>query len=358
VNNVSALSTAQSSTLAVLADGSIDFWGASQGFSSALVATPTSLPTLGTGNAGAWSNDTMGTAYVRKMGGALLYLDNAVPMMGAGLAASGFSDFVDARPWGRYDVGLRAGGTLVFYAWNADANTAGVFGDGTTTATVGEIRTVPGITTAVAFASYLDDFSSSPSHVCAILGPSGSVSCWGDDLAGELGIGGAPGGSAVTTPTAVALPPSETALSIAAGRLFTCVATASRNVYCWGDNSSGQVGSTAGGSFTTPVQVSGVTGALGVTARLDFACAWLIDGTVQCWGDNSVGQLGNGTLGPSSPPGPVSGLTNVARVSAGSQHACALRKDGTVACWGSSYDGQVGAGLTGLVSAPQPVQGL
>jgi alpha-tubulin suppressor-like RCC1 family protein len=353
-----ALSTAQSSSFAVRADGSIDFWGYSEGFGTGLTATPTSVASLGTGNTAIWSNDTSSAAYVLGPSTAPIYLSYAAPMANAGLAVSGFTDFVEARPWGLFDIGLRAGGTIVMYPWDAAANTQGIFGNGATSATVGTPVTVPTITTATAVASYLDDYATSPSHVCAILGPSGSVSCWGGNHAGELGIGGPTGnGVTVLAPSAVTLPTGESAVSIAAGAYFTCVAAASGKVYCWGDNETGQLGSTGSGS-NAPVQVPGITNAVGVTARYDFACAWLSDQTAQCWGDNSVAQLGNGTLSLTSPPGPVTGLTNVVKVSAGSTHACALRSDGSVVCWGDSYFGQAGAGLTGLAAEPQAVKGL
>jgi alpha-tubulin suppressor-like RCC1 family protein len=286
-----------------------------------------------------------------------VYVYKGSAMLNAGLLASGFTDFVDALPFGHFDIGLRAGGTVVAYAADSDANEDGVFGDGTTTAMAGEVETVPGINDATAIAACTMDYDAGPAHMCAIRG---AVWCWGDNGEGELGIGTL-SATPVTTPTAVAIPGNEKVVSIAAGLAFTCAVTASGKVYAWGENDVGQLGSTPtpDAGSTSPVQVMGLTGpASSVAARTDFACAVMMDGTVECWGNNDQGQLGNGTLGLPSLPGPVVGLMNTVQVATGSDHACARLVNGNVACWGSSYDGQSGTGATGFYTSPQQVSGL
>jgi alpha-tubulin suppressor-like RCC1 family protein len=380
VSNVTALATSDGLTVAVLGDGSVECWGQPSPIytngSSPLpygeYDTPTAVSWLGTGNTavtitdGNWSGSS--PAGYALSGGAATYFEYGAPVTtdpGIGLADSGFSDFVDARSWSYFDIGLRKGGTIVVYARMATANVPGVLGIGMQMPAQGTIQTVPGITTATAIASSCDGGPYASAHVCAILGPSGSVSCWGFNESGEIGIGGQTGVT-IWSPTPVTLPGA--AVSIAAGESFTCAVIASGNVYCWGDNSWGQLGTpgpggTPGTSSTTPVQVPGVTGAAGVAAFSDFACAWLTNGNVQCWGDNTVGQLGNGTLGVIAPPGNVVGpgavpLAGVMKVSTGGSHACAIRSDKSVACWGYSWNGQVGAGLVGIFQTPQQVQGL
>ena len=70
-------------------------------------------------------------------------------------------------------------------------------------------------------------------------------------------------------------------------------------------------------------------------------------GTVYCWGLNSSGQLGVGNTAPLATPTPVVGLTGVTRIEAGDDHTCALKSDTTVWCWGLNASGQLGNGLDG-----------
>jgi alpha-tubulin suppressor-like RCC1 family protein len=75
-------------------------------------------------------------------------------------------------------------------------------------------------------------------------------------------------------------------------------------------------------------------------------CAVRPDATVWCWGRNSSGQLGDGTTVDKLTPVPVASLSNVVEVSVGAAHSCARKSDGTVWCWGGNGDGQLGDGTT------------
>ncbi len=93
---------------------------------------------------------------------------------------------------------------------------------------------------------------------------------------------------------------------------------------------------------------------LSITAGRSFTCTLISDGSVWCFGENSNGNLGNGTTtkssvpvrverrtGPLTPPVP---LTNAVAVAAGTAHACAIRQDTTVWCWGWNAFGSLGDG--------------
>ncbi|WP_249755606.1 InlB B-repeat-containing protein [Microvenator marinus] len=131
-------------------------------------------------------------------------------------------------------------------------------------------------------------------------------------------------------------------------------AISSGNVYCWGDNNYGQLGT---GDFisshTTPRQVLGMNNVISISAGV-FACAVKSDGTVWCWGLNTYGQLGDGTTSSSNVPVQVVGLNNVVEVGTGEFHTCALKGDGTVWCWGRNQYGQTGTGAPSLVPVQVP----
>src|ERR1051326_6852288 len=71
------------------------------------------------------------------------------------------------------------------------------------------------------------------------------------------------------------------------------------------------------------------------SARLDASAlhSWFIstDGAIRCWGDNSTGELGTGNPGGSiDAPAAVrteTGLTNAVAVATGGGHTCALTAD-------------------------------
>lgn len=160
-----------------------------------------------------------------------------------------------------------------------------------------------------------------------------------------------------------------------AGYDHTC-AVRSGEVWCWGSNTSQQLGSphtftpcdTCGGegqpgfivsglmSSGVPLQVSGLNNVTAVTAGEQHSCALHGSGTVSCWGNGDYGQLGNNSRLSSGAPVAVSNVTTAVAVSAGSFKTCALLQDSSVSCWGStSFSGgnlaptQV-AGLSGVTN--------
>jgi alpha-tubulin suppressor-like RCC1 family protein len=200
---------------------------------------------------------------------------------------------------------------------------------------------------------------------CA-LASDGTVYCWGDDTYGQLGNGSS---NTSGIPTHVLGAGGTGTLSgvtkIAGGTNEFC-AVASGNVYCWGDNSNGQLGNNSTTNSSVPVEVLGpggtgvLSGVTSVSVGYLAACAVTSAGNAYCWGMNSIGQLGNNSAIESHYPVEVvnttgsTPMTGVTAISAGLFIACAV-SSGNVYCWGISSDGALGNN-NGASTTGVPVQ--
>jgi len=124
-----------------------------------------------------------------------------------------------------------------------------------------------------------------------------------------------------------------------------------RSVHCWGQGADGLLGAGpmeadrfGAVKAWTPVQVLGLTQVkkIALDPLGSHACALLDDLTLWCWGNNTQGQLGLGDTEDRWQPVQVPGLGEVVDVAAGSLHTCALNQAGEVHCWGADHLGQVG----------------
>jgi alpha-tubulin suppressor-like RCC1 family protein len=243
-----------------------------------------------------------------------------------------------------------SGGALQCWGYNQN----GQLGNGTTIQHYATPVAVTGISTAV-------EVKGGGLHTCARLG-SGAVQCWGYNQYGQLGDGST---STSTLPVGVSGIDGSAAQAteIAAGYAHTCALLTDQTVKCWGDNSSDQLGVYGPSSkSTTPVAISGISGATAIAAGYAHTCALLADKTVKCWGFNGSGQLGNGTTASSATPVSVSSIdgtiVQATAISAGYLHTCALLADNTVQCWGDDSSGQLGNGATGQFNSPVAVSSI
>ncbi|MCC5951621.1 MAG: RCC1 repeat-containing protein [Acidimicrobiia bacterium] len=234
---------------------------------------------------------------------------------------------------GAHSCAVRTDGTAA--CWGANAS--GQLGDGTTalrTTAVG-VSGLAGVT----------DLEAGASHTCAAL-LDGSARCWGNGGNGRLGHGSTSGSP---VPAAVNLPPGANATKVTAAETHSCALLADGTVWCWGANSSGQLGDGTTTVRTSPVQVVGLGGpASDVSAGRFHTCAVLVDSDTRCWGSNVDGGLGNGTTTLSPVPVTVASRSPITAVSAngpgsgGRQHTCGRYEDGRVGCWGGNTTGQLG----------------
>lgn len=194
---------------------------------------------------------------------------------------------------------------------------------------------------------------------------SGTLHCWGLGTSGVLGTGDTAG---TAVPVAVQNPGGATFGSLVSGEHHACALTSDALVYCWGDNSRGQLGVTTGQTCTDifGVLASCATAPMLVSPTLRFrslalgrhhTCGIATDGAAHCWGSGEDGRLGTGDTVSAASPTPVAGGLSFASITAGIAHSCAIATDGTVYCWGSNVVGNLGDGTTITRMAPTPVSG-
>lgn len=148
------------------------------------------------------------------------------------------------------------------------------------------------------------EISTGGSHSCAAA--NGKIFCWGDNTYGQLGIGTAsPRGKPQQINDGMIPAGYNSVSKISAGANHTCAIVYGR-LYCWGRNNNGQLGIGTTDDAKTPQQVGASPGDLLYGKRIsdvstgeNGTCA-IANGQAYCWGDNSKGQLGSTTAGSSS----------------------------------------------------------
>ncbi|MGH2960026.1 MAG: hypothetical protein ACRDKE_10510, partial [Solirubrobacterales bacterium] len=88
---------------------------------------------------------------------------------------------------------------------------------------------------------------------------------------------------------------------LSAGIYSTCAINSNKRLYCWGSNSSTQLGQGSKAKFsfgTRPYPVKGLKAEpVGVSNGYSSACSLLVTGSISCWGKNGSGALGAANLG-------------------------------------------------------------
>ena len=176
------------------------------------------------------------------------------------------------------------------------------------------------------------------------------ISCWGMNRSGQLG-NGSTDQAAHSSPEPVRA--TVTFRSVAAGMAHACGVSTSGEMYCWGANSSGQLGTGGRTNSALPVAVSG-----GLTFRMvsvgGHSCGITTSDETYCWGANGSGQLGDGSRvgadGFRATPVRVSGGLRFRSVSVGTDHTCGVTTNRVVYCWGSNEHAKLGGSTTAMCS--------
>jgi alpha-tubulin suppressor-like RCC1 family protein len=186
-------------------------------------------------------------------------------------------------------------------------------------------------------------------HTCAIK-LSGQLWCWGQDSRGQLGNGGANTNSALP----VQVGADTNWKQVSAGSASTCATKTTGTLWCWGRDDFGQLGNGAGttGDQSVPIQVGTAVDWKVISVGLgETACGLRANKRIYCWGRDNNGQVGNGPGGFADVLSPVQVAGNHAdwtTVSTGGYHVCGRRTNRRLYCWGDDLDGAVGDGGAGV----------
>ncbi|MFO1527010.1 MAG: hypothetical protein U1F16_13680 [Turneriella sp.] len=220
-------------------------------------------------------------------------------------------------------------------------------------------------------------------HACALT-TAAQVYCWGDNKAGQAGPAAEESVLSrladaqkiplkrlqqlrpLESPALIALPAA--ASGIVTGYAHSCALLINGEVYCWGNNTFGQLGlgSRKVEQSVTPLKVDLLSDdevrrsmrAKQIAAGNNHSCALLTDGSVRCWGHNDFAQLGyvaqarndgdhdrallvietpadKGNV-PIVTPAELAAGTRAIAVAAGGDRSCAILSNGRVRCWGEN----------------------
>lgn len=202
--------------------------------------------------------------------------------------------------------------------------------------------------------SHVASLAIGQNHACAAK-DDGTVWCWGNNDSGQLGVEGVT--SSVVPIRASNISAKVRTLHLGGG--YSCGVTDQGGAVCWGRNNAGQLGNgtrtwdfASGTNTPWPYQSQVVgleSGVVSLGTGYGHACAVLDAGSMKCWGDNTTGSLGTGVTGSSGLPAlsPVDAVVmggGILEAGAGIQYTCTRHSGGSVKCVGWGRQGRLGAG--------------
>lgn len=164
-----------------------------------------------------------------------------------------------------------------------------------------------------------DSLAAGEFHTC-VLDAAGQVYCFGLNFVGEVGTGDT---TSAFTPAPLNAPAFR---SIVAGASHTCGLTPQAGLYCWGTTLS-LLG------LAPTLQATGLAFTQ-ITAGSGSTCGVTAAGAGYCWGQNGTGQLGEGSTTGRPNPTPILGNLRFRQIDAHYDLACGLTTGGRAYCWG------------------------
>jgi prepilin-type N-terminal cleavage/methylation domain-containing protein len=191
--------------------------------------------------------------------------------------------------------------------------------------------------------------------------------CWGAGGNGELGNNTTSNSNVPVAVNTVGVLSGKTILSIVTRGGSSCVIASDNHDYCWGSNTNGGLGNNSTSYSLVPVAVStaGVLNgkSLQTIATGDTSCAIDTNNVIYCWGANSSGQLGINSTVQSLVPvavdtsGVLSGKSLI-DIQTGNSFTCALASNKQTYCWGANGSGTLGNNSTTQSLVPVQVNDI
>ncbi|MEO7329343.1 MAG: hypothetical protein ABI193_12235 [Minicystis sp.] len=174
--------------------------------------------------------------------------------------------------------------------------------------------------------------SSKWAHLCSIDATS-HLHCWGQNLAGELGVPGA----ATFAPAPLAVDPDHTYREVSAGVGTTCAIRSEGSLFCWGRNHGGPLATGDSDPHDAPLQIGDAEDWERVSIGSGLACGLRAGGQMYCWGSQDFGELAQPPLSPKALKEPTLIEGTWVALSSHWYLTIAVRDDGSL--WVSNNDG-------------------
>jgi alpha-tubulin suppressor-like RCC1 family protein len=242
--------------------------------------------------------------------------------------------------------------------------TAGCVTDPYGTGDCGGVKSCSREPVAVAGEQRFVEIQANQMHSCGLTAE-GDLYCWGDNSWGQIGHG-------VAEPAAIR--PSLVTGGIqfdsfVLGFISTCGTSKTGEVYCWGllrTSEAWEEGCSYGNCAGQPRRVFPDFAFTAVAPGDYHACGLDAGSEAWCWGTNVWGETGNGVIQTTETrPVKVLGGHRFSSLIAGGRFSCGVDTQGNVRCWGEGTTGHLGASSlpvcgtmlgTSIYCSPQPVR--
>ena len=185
--------------------------------------------------------------------------------------------------------------------------------------------------------------SSEANTACVVL-DDGELYCWGRNWEGNIGLNDTHPGVDQLSPVRSG-DQSDWKLT-GTGDGHTCGVRGSGLLFGWGRNTAANLGlgQTNDQQRRSATQIGTDDDWLTVVSGQDSSCGIRAGGSLFCWGENSFGNLGLGDIVQRLVPTAVVPGRVWTQLSIDTFHGCGIDVDRNLYCWGRGIEGQLGAG--------------